>query len=401
MTVMMLGIMAIVTFIVGGVVDYMSLRNQQHDLQGVADRAAIAAAQELVVFKGSNERVASVAQAFVAANYGQNHVTDAEVVEGGQAVRVTINAEPRTYFPGPIAKGVTSVVVNATAEVAGGGYVCMIGLDTKSPATLNMMNSARLTAQNCAIYSNSKSSKSLWLHNLARVTADLVCVAGGVTGVVTAVGPNAPVEDCPPLEDPLRDRPEPDVTGLLDCDYIGMVVLPLQKVTLSPGTYCGGITVAGGEVTLQPGIYIMNNGLLSVVAGGKLIGENVGFFLTGATSTILFGKNSEISLTAPKTGEMAGMLFFEDRDTIFATYHRITSKNARNLVGTMYFPNSKLLIDADNPVADQSEYTVIIAREFELRDGPELVLNTDYESSPIPVPEGVGNKARPKIRLSN
>jgi hypothetical protein len=65
----------------------------------------------------------------------------------------------------------------------------------------------------------------------------------------------------------------------------------------------------------------------------------------------------------------------------------------------MYLPKSKLLIDADNPVADQSEYTVIIAREFELREGPELVLNTDYASSTIPVPEGVGNNIDTKIRL--
>ena len=92
------------------------------------------------------------------------------------------------------------------------------------------------------------------------------------------------------------------------------------------------------------------------------------------------------------------MLFVEDRDTPFDTYHRITSLDARNLVGTMYLPKSKLLIDASNPVADRSDYTVIIAREFELRDGPELVLNTDYETSTIPVPEGVGS-AEKKARL--
>jgi Flp pilus assembly protein TadG len=36
---------------VPGIVDYMSLPNQKRDLQGTADRAAIAVAQELVVFK--------------------------------------------------------------------------------------------------------------------------------------------------------------------------------------------------------------------------------------------------------------------------------------------------------------------------------------------------------------
>ena len=179
------------------------------------------------------------------------------------------------------------------------------------------------------------------------------------------------------------------------------MIPPWKKVTLSPGIYCGGLDVAGGEVTLKPGVYTMKNGQLRVGGGGVLKGENVGFFLVGKSATILFGRASEISLTAPRTGDMAGLLFFEDRDTEFDTYHRITSRDARRLVGTMYFPKSKLLIDADNPVADQSEYTVIIAREFELREGPELVLNTDYASSTIPVPEGVGNNIDTKIRLVN
>ena len=51
-------------------------------------------------------------------------------------------------------------------------------------------------------------------------------------------------------------------------------------------------------------------------------------------------------------------------------------------------------------MADKSEYTVIIAKGFDLSDGPELVLKTDYDASPIPLPDGVGNKAHPEIRLS-
>jgi Flp pilus assembly protein TadG len=442
MTVMMVGIMAIVAFVTGGIIDYMSLRNQQHDLQGVADRAAVAAAQELIVFKGNNERVASVATAFVEANYARTHVTGAEVIENGQAVRVTVTAEPQTYFPGPIAKGVTSVIVNATAEVSGGGYVCMIGLDPKAPSTINMSDKARVTAEKCAIYSNSTNKASLKLHNLARLKAELVCVAGGVSGPESAVSPNKPITDCPALQDPLRDRPEPNV-GLLECDNIlgkngllgkgllgnkGLLgkdgdllgkdgilnggdlvgvlapgLLVTGKTELEPGVYCGGLNIVGGDVTLKPGTYILNNGGLVVANGGKLEGENVGFYLTGALglSTIQFAPSSTISLTAPKTGDMAGMLFFEDRDVLFKFPHVIASNNARKLVGTIYLPGNTLEIDSKNPIADQSDYTVIIARQFQLTDGPELVLNTDYENSPIPVPDGVGNKARPMVRLAD
>lgn len=403
MTIMMLGIMAVAAFIVGGIVDYMSLSNQKQQLQGVADRAAVAAAQELVVAKGTDDRVSSVATTFVNANYtAKAHETEAEIIEKGKAVHVTITAAPQTYFPGPIARGVSQIKVEATAAISGGGYVCMIGLDEHAPSTLDMKNKAKVTATNCAIYSNSKNKGSLRLHSLARVKADLVCVAGGVSGATSAVSPNAPITDCPPLQDPLRDRPEPKV-GLLECDHLLTVLVTglSGKVTLDPGVYCGGINVTlGGDVTLKPGTYIMNNGTLTVETGGKLQGENVGFYLTGLLSTIQFGPSSTISLTAPKTGDMAGMLFFEDRHRLIGIPHRIASDNARKLVGTIYLPNNTLTIDSKDPIADQSDYTVIIAKKFEMKQGPELVLNTDYENSPIPVPDGVGNKSRPMIRLA-
>jgi hypothetical protein len=67
----------------------------------------------------------------------------------------------------------------------------------------------------------------------------------------------------------------------------------------------------------------------------------------------------------------------------------------------MYFPKSKLLIDSNHAIADRSDYTIIIAKEFELREGPELVLNTDYAGSDIPVPNGVGDKTEASIRLVN
>ena len=399
-----LGLMLVAAFIVGGIVDYMSLSNQKQQLQGVADRAAIAAAQELVVFKGSDGRVTSVATAFVNSNYtAKAHTTKAEIIEKDGAVKVTVVADPQTYFPGPIAQNVKEVKVESTAEIHGGGYVCMIGLSETEPATLDMYDNARVTAENCAIYSNSRSKSSLNLHNLARVKADLLCVAGGVKGPLSAVTPNEPIQDCSPIQDPLRDRAMPKY-GLLKCDHLKTVlVTPLSgKMKLKPGVYCGGINVAGGDVELEPGVYILNNGPLIVTMNGTLSGENVGFFLTGdvGVSTIQFLPSSNISLTAPKTGDMAGLLFYEDKNILFKVPHRIASNNARNLVGTFYLPSSTLTIDAKNPIADQSDFTVIIARKFDMKNGPELVLNTDYESSPIPVPAGVGNNSRPLVKLA-
>jgi len=398
MSILMMAAVGVLAILGTNVVDYMSLSNQRSSLQGLADRAALAAAQELIVFSGTDARVTAVAESFVNANYHGKAETNAAIVEAGKSVKVTVSAAPQAFFPTAFSK-IESIKAEATAEVSGGGYVCMVGLDASAVATLNMMNRARLSAPGCAIYSNSTSPKSLWLHDTARVSADLICVAGGVQGPDYGFTQSQPMDDCPALEDPLRDRPKPAVGNLSHCDHTNLMVRLSQTVTLDPGVYCGGIDINGGKVTLRPGTYTMKNGALAVRAGGSLDGDNAGFFLTGRFSTIMFARDSHISLAAPKTGDMSGLLFFEDRDTDFATYHQITSNDARNLVGTMYFPKSKLLIDATNPVADRSDYTVIIAREFELRDGPELILNTNYEGSAVPVPEGVGNNINTNVRL--
>ena len=69
--------------------------------------------------------------------------------------------------------------------------------------------------------------------------------------------------------------------------------------------------------------------------------------------------------------------------------YRIISNDARTLLGTIYLPVSRLIIDSKKAVADQSAYTVIIARMINLYDVPNLMLNARYGSSDVPVPTNV------------
>ena len=60
------------------------------------------------------------------------------------------------------------------------------------------------------------------------------------------------------------------------------------------------------------------------------------------------------------------------------------------LLGTIYLPNGRLTIDSDDTVADKSAYTVIVARQFQTEGAPDIVINSNYDSTNIPVPDGVG-----------
>ncbi len=51
-------------------------------------------------------------------------------------------------------------------------------------------------------------------------------------------------------------------------------------------------------------------------------------------------------------------------------------------------------------MADASAWTVIVAKSLKLDGNPTLVLNTDYASTDVPVPDGVG-ASRHNSRLLN
>src|SRR5262249_50620896 len=150
------------------------------------------------------------------------------------------------------------------------------------------------------------------------------------------------------------------------------------------GVYCGGLTILpGASATLSPGIYVMKNGPLLVMNNASLIGQNVGFYFVGDLSSMTLSAGSQVNITAPKDGEMAGFLFFANRVLLTGTlnlrHFRISSNNARNLLGTIYLRDGQLDIDANQPIADRSAYTVIVARRINVSSGPDVVLNTDYD----------------------
>jgi hypothetical protein len=406
------GLMLVAVFIVGGVVDYVSLTLQHAEVQGAADNGALGAARELQVSVGDSGRISEVASLIAVSNL--QNMKDVRVaarpLSEGAGVEVTVTAAPRVFFPGIIGMTAKPVTAIAVAELSG-APVCMIGLDVKADRTLHMQRKATITARDCAIYSNSRNKHGITVEGDAKVVADFICSAGGIRVDKKLALDPAPITDCPPMSDPLSGRPAPTVGG---CDHDEFRLAKNETITLSPGVYCGGMEIAG-TVKLRDGVYIIKDGPLKVKKYGELKGEHVGFFLTGKDALINFEKETVIELTGPRTGPLAGLLFYEDRQVLAADgttvieldpeglpkprEHRIRSDDARKLVGTIYIPRNKLLVDGDKPIASESAYTVIIAREFAIAEGPEIVLNTDYALSDVPVPAGVGNNSTRSTRL--
>lgn len=401
-------LLPVVLGIIGLASDYAMMTKVRQDLQQAADAAAIAGAREIPLAMSNVKQVASAVRSFAAyrlmedsaatdAKLASGHLAlNVEVVDHFSAVKVTITETWTPFFLHFINAGVTPIIVTSQARYVGRNNVCVLGLASGN-AAVYLDKNARLSGNNCGVFSNSSDASGLHVDSGAVLRAQIICSAGGASVSSSATVVPAPITDCPAVQDPLAKRAAPSIGS---CDHNGLVLDSVTK-TIDPGVYCGGLTIKGtAKVTLNPGIYVIKDGGLTVTGTATITGTSVGFFITGTKVVATnFTQKTHVSLAAPKDGPMAGLLLFEDRAVTVKMKHKITSDDARVLLGTIYLPVGSLIIDAKQPVADQSAYTAIVVQSLELNMGPNLVLNADYDMTDVPVPAGIAGSSR--VVLSN
>ena len=378
---------------------------QKSDLQGAADIGAIAGAKELSFSDADEDNVAAVVEAVVKRYVQAQDMTfdgsslnvTSTVSENPLRVTVNVDRNATSFFKKFIGHNADKLSATSSAEIIGKPNVCVLALDPSSNKALTLEHHANVLGRDCSVFSNSDHTNAIKAKNSAKLEADFICSRGGKSGGPGNFSPE-PMTDCPGFDDPLASRPEPIVSE--SCDFTDLVV-DYETRGLSPGTYCGGLTLTNGaEVDLDPGTYIIKDGPLVVERGSSLNGKNVGFYFTGNAASMNFADDSTISLEAQEDGLMAGLLMFSDRAQDDSVVYEIMSSDARVLLGTIYLPNGELHVGADGPVADQSAYTAIVARRMSLYGGPQLILNTDYNKTDVPVPEGIRGVGQP-VRLIN
>ena len=376
--------------IVGASVDYANALKAKSFLQGVADQSALASARQLRLGNSTQAMVQQSAQ--YAANLALagkpwSPTVGASVPADLSAVTVNIAATIPTYLSQLLNLPQSSVSVTSRARVLGVPALCLLSLDPTASKGISVSMHSNVAAPGCSVYSNSRQTSSITVTDSSVVTASMGCAAGGVVGTAANIIP-MPLTDCPDISDPLAGRATPAVSST--CDHTNKVIV-LQTVTIDPGVYCGGLQIdLLANVTMNPGVYVIKGGSFNVIAA-KVKGTGVTIYLTGANTNVDLVLGSTIDLTAPATGATAGILIWEDAATTTPNImHYIYSTHAHNLLGTIYFPNGNLMIGSPNAVADQSAYTIIVAKTLSLVASPNLNLNANYNATNVPVPAGLG-----------
>jgi len=352
-------------------------------MQTGVDSAAMAGAEQLRR-AASATQIESAAFNAAATNGFTNGVNGAQVAvnhpptsgfyAGNDAfVEAVISQVRPTTFMGILGFQTATVSTRAVAG-AKAGPACIYAMDPTAASAFNVNGGASVTAT-CGIVDDSSSSNAMNSSGgSSSVTATSIAVTGNVTGCCYSPTPQTGV---PPEPDPFAQRAAPVFSG---CDYTKFKVTGGTKI-LTPGVYCDGIDITGGStVTFSPGLYVLNGGGLSVSGNSTLNGTGVTFYNTASGSNaykpVSISGGTIGTLSAPTSGPMEAMLFFQDRAIRSSQTNTISGGSTLNLAGAVYFLTTPLNFSGNS--SGDADYTILVASLITFTGASRL--NADYGS---------------------
>lgn len=296
-------------------------------------------------------------------------------------VRVTIVQNNPLTFMG--LSGMSSVNAGETAVAAAVNMMplnCVVALDPSADNAIDLIGHVTLTTTDCGVAVNSNSSKALTTNGSTILSASSVSVVGG-TDTDGTVSPQ-PITGVTPFKDPLEGVPAPTVPS--GCSAPAPTTSG-GVTTYYPGNYCGGLSFIGGgqNINFSAGTYFLIGGGLTVQGNPTLTGSGVTFYNT-FTSTYAYGPinmagTGAVTLSAPTSGPLQGMLFFEDRNAPSGYTSTIVGNSNLNLTGAAYFPKDAFSFSGNA----SSQQMMLVASTVSMNGNVTLSINPESASAPI------------------
>jgi Putative Flp pilus-assembly TadE/G-like len=372
------------------------ISKERSHLQAAVDAAALAGATELSLASRGSDGIVETARAVA-----QQAMTDGRLTADFDVLVDRTKGE--VVVKGHISRksmmgigDIGSAELNATATAQSLQSVPLCILQTKAPTasrisankliagsivngfTLN--DTASISANGCLIHAN----ENITVASSARIEATRIQAVGKATGTIMPTGNSGAL----PIADPFQGM---DLNPPAACSSFlrprKVIVDKTDTLLLQPGLHCEAFMIQkNATLSLAPGEHYFF-GDLDMKDDSKLIGEDVALIF-GSLQKFDFGDSTTVRLSARLTGRFAGFLI-ATHQLNFQPF-TISSQNVDELLGTIYIPGAELVISSAGSVAEESAWSVIVARVITLKNNPKLVINTSYVASGVPVPEGVG-----------
>ena len=294
-------------------------------------------------------------------------------------VEVVVQQPEPTYFLRVLGYNTVNVSARAVSSSITSPN-CIYALDPSASGAVHTDGGDVLTST-CGLIVDSNSSTAITSDG--SVTATSVGVVGGYSGTVkvSAGGKSGTVTTgIAALGDPLAYVQAPTV-GSCNPTYPTGVNLSTGSLTLNPGTYCGGFTVSNSaSLHLNPGTYVLKGGGINLSGNSSLTGTGVTIYNTGTSSTYkpisMLNDNGTVDLSAPTSGSLTGILFFQDR-SITSTAANVLGGGAGKLEGALYFPTTPILLNAGQ--STNAAYTIVVAKTINIQTNA-FSINNNYSS---------------------
>ncbi len=330
---------------------------KQRQMQTAADSAALSAGVALAQGYPDVDTEAKEVAAALGFVKGTANVTitanspplSGSYTSNPSAVEVIVSQPQTLKLAGLL--GVSQYNVTARAVAVVPGAYCILVTDPNgvsrwdgSAVGIGLWGGVTVTMTGCGIAVNSSGWGALTLESGGTLNAPLVSLVGTIKNVWSTVNVTSLKQNQAAVADPYANVPMPSSAG---CDYNGFWASGSQ-LTISPGRYCDGLAIAGGYAwTMQPGIYYIKSGQFNVAGGASVTGTGVIIVLTAkdgtsnyATLSVTNGNN--MTLSAPTTGQTAGILFFGDRNAPSSNTNFMSGFTLVNWTGAIYLPTQTL-----------------------------------------------------------
>lgn len=400
------------TLLVGSLglaIDVADWLNAVGSMQAAADQGAYSAASAAGTGACPNDAATTQAKAIVGARGyvdGQNNTTVSVSCANSTSFKVSVSQDQPMWFTKLFLSSAPKATRSAVARVAGKQTdLCILALDGTNPSsgyTGSDDDSMYVTGSTnvnvgCGIAVDSSSASSLGAgSNAASLTATDIYLVGsdqassnGYTPSITATGCSNCNPVIPPGQiltyqrtviDPYADRVVPDH------NCASTQAQSFKNTSISPGTFCGGLSL-DGNISVNCGTYVIAGGSLSMTSTANVVqtscNSGVTFILTNSKpgandyASMQYSGNpsSSLILTAPTSGAYGGLVFFQDRNApnpnsgtnnnntcgSGAAQNKIAGSANQVITGAIYFPAQVLCFGGGSSSNSANKCTQLIA----------------------------------------
>lgn len=268
-------------------------------------------------------------------------------IEDINAVEIIVTETVPRMFSAMYSTEPVPITARAVASARSPGTGCVLALSETEDDAITISGTAGITLINCEMISNGPNVSVD--SGGASLALSAACVRTSGTAdlpAFTILDCGDAIENANATPDPFAGVAEPVATGACQDSSVGQnnqttTVTPIESHTsgMNAIRYCNGLSLSG-NVTLNPGVYIVEGGDFQINGNATVSGAGVVFYLRDGVEA-RFNGTATLNLSAPAFGTYAGMLMFGSRDADTAS-HVLNGTFASIVDGAIYTPSSHL-----------------------------------------------------------